>query len=125
MKDDPYTIIVALDSKKSALGQIYLDDGNSFDFASRGAFRLRQLTYSADSAILHTLKSTLLSGSKSFAIDNEIERIVIAGIGAEPKKVVGSDGSVVTFSYSKEKDVLTLRKPSVKVCYDFNLKIEF
>ena len=125
MKDDPYTIIVALDSKKSALAQIYLDDGNSFDFASRGAFRLRQLTYSADSAILHTLKSTLLSGSKSFAIDNEIERIVIAGIGAEPKKVVGSDGSVVTFSYSKEKDVLTLRKPSVKVCYDFNLKIEF
>jgi len=124
MKDDPYTIIVALDAKKNALGQIYLDDGNSYDFATRGAFRLRQLSYAAESSQVHTLKSTLASGSKSFAINNEIERIVIAGIGAEPKKVLSSDGTAITFSYAKDKDVLTLRKPGVKVSYDFSLRIE-
>jgi len=124
MKDDPYTIIVTLDARKHAQGQIYLDDGNSYDFATRGSFRLRQLSYAAESAQVHTLKSTLAAGSKIFAINNEIERIVIAGVGAEPKKVVSSDGTVITFTYSKDKDVLTLRKPGVKVSYDFAIRIE-
>jgi hypothetical protein len=32
MAADPYTLIVALDKKEEACGQLYLDDGNSFDY---------------------------------------------------------------------------------------------
>ena len=39
-QDDPYTLVVALDSKGCAEGELYVDDGKSFAF-ERGVFAHR------------------------------------------------------------------------------------
>ena len=36
MAADPFTLVVALDSKQQASGQLYIDDGNTFNFQYAG-----------------------------------------------------------------------------------------
>ena len=38
MKNDPFTLVVALSADKTAQGSIYLDDGHSFDYVNKEAF---------------------------------------------------------------------------------------
>jgi alpha 1,3-glucosidase len=128
MAADPYTQVVTLDAAKSAQGELYLDDGSSFDYARRNAFRVRRFTY-APEGTTHSLRSASAGGGKTYAPANTVERIVIAGLGRAPAGVTAVDGSAgaaaaegavqmqrqVAFDYDAATDVLTLRKPDVKV----------
>jgi hypothetical protein len=78
MRDDPYTLVVALDAGKRAQGTLYLDDGGSLDFR-RGGFRLRQFDYAPEGSA-HVLRSSSAGGGKSFAPANTVERILVAGL---------------------------------------------
>jgi alpha 1,3-glucosidase len=131
MRDDPYTLVVALDDKKGASGQLYLDDGASFDFARRGAFRLRRFDYAPEADGAHVLRSTAAAGGKSYAPDNTVERVILAGVGRKPAAIecggaeAGAAKWPASFSYDAASDVLTIRKPDVKVAYDFAIRITF
>ncbi|KAF3336798.1 putative glucan 1,3-alpha-glucosidase [Carex littledalei] len=45
MVNDPYTLVIALNSSKSAEGELYIDDGKSFEY-EEGAFMHRQFVFS-------------------------------------------------------------------------------
>lgn len=130
MRDDPYTLVVTLDSASKASGQLYLDDGITFDFQRKGAFRLRQFDYAPASAQQHVLKSIQVSGGKVYAPSNTVERIVVAGLnGKAPASITAQDGDggsrSLTFTYDAAADVLTIRKPDVKVAYDWSIQLNF
>lgn len=44
MVNDPYTLVVALDSKNQAKGDLYIDDGHSFDY-QQGAYVYRKFAF--------------------------------------------------------------------------------
>jgi alpha 1,3-glucosidase len=132
MRDDPYTLVVALDAGKRAQGQLYLDDGGSLDFR-RGGFRLRAFDYAPDGSA-HVLRSSSAGGGKTFSPANTIERILVAGLNRRvPTSVECVDGEpgseaaprAATFSYDAATDVLTIRKPDLKVAYSWSVRISF
>ena len=48
MKNDPFTLLIALSSKSDAHGEVYVDDENSFNFKYKNEFihrKLQQLKY--------------------------------------------------------------------------------
>eukprot|EP00271_Cylindrocystis_brebissonii_P014518 TRINITY_DN35889_c0_g1_i1.p1 TRINITY_DN35889_c0_g1~~TRINITY_DN35889_c0_g1_i1.p1 ORF type:complete len:951 (-),score=112.34 TRINITY_DN35889_c0_g1_i1:430-3234(-) len=81
MELDPYTLVIAVDSKGQAKGELYIDDGHSYDF-QKGAFIHAHFTL-----INGKLKSkTGRTGtfSKSYRTTVQVERIVVLGVS--PKK---------------------------------------
>ena len=114
MKDDPYTLIVALNQELSASGEIYFDDFVSFDHRN-GVYHHRQFTFANNS-----LRSQHLSGS--YKTNNDIERIVVVGYPNQPSKIV-SNGRNLEFEYDSQLRVLTIRKPLLRISEDFTLNI--
>lgn len=132
MQHDPYTLIVALDSAASAAGDLYMDDGTSYDYSRKGLFRLRRFAYAPASATTHVLRSTLAGGNKAFVPTNTVERVVVLGLGKAPKSVTATEGEgasdagrALSFEYDAAADVLTVRKPDVKAAYDFTITLGF
>lgn len=138
-----------------AEGTLYLDDGITTDaqvrparasrdgrriphrrllrMQTKGAFRLRRFSYArgGDSSGA-VLSSVQIGGGKAWAPTNTVERVLVFGAGAAPKTVsvaASADGSVpartVEFTYDKSSDTLTLRKPDVKVAYDWTISLAF
>ena len=121
MHYDPYTLYIALDSTNSASGDLYLDDFHTFDYEN-GVFALRKFTF-----VNGKLTNSNGSDTKgTYKPDNMIERIVIIGIknynGEKPIKVVGSVDALQG-QYNADKNVLTIRKPGLKVVDDWVLEI--
>jgi alpha 1,3-glucosidase len=62
MRWDPYTLLVVLDSQGNAQGELYVDDGESFDY-KEGAYIHRQFTFSTEAQKLES--HNLVSGTPS------------------------------------------------------------
>jgi len=128
MAADPYTLVVTLSAAKTATGTLYLDDGATFDYATKAAFRLRKFEY-APAAGTHVLRSSQVAGGKAWAPTNTVERIQVAGIGRAPTAVAASDAGAapraLDFVYDSAADVLTVRKPDVRVAYDWTITVSF
>lgn len=58
----------------------------------------------------------------SYAPENEIERVVVVGLKAEPQRVHAS-AVELSFTYDKARGVLTIRRPGIKVVDDFEIVI--
>ena len=126
MRDDPFTLVVALGADGRAAGHLYLDDGASYDFARKGAFRLRRFDYAPGAGggrRTAELRSTQPAGGKVFAPRNTVERILVAGAKAAPSAVSASEAGgaprALAFTYDAAADVVTIKKPDVHVAYDF------
>jgi alpha 1,3-glucosidase len=132
---DPYTLVVALDASHAAAGELYLDDGVSYDYAKRGLFRLRRFEYgpaSSGGGSVHVLRSTLARGNKLYVPTNTVERVLVFGAGRSPREVSVTEGDsataasrALTFTHDETSDVITIRKPDVKVAFNFQISITF
>eukprot|EP00903_Cladosiphon_okamuranus_P006839 g6661.t2 len=140
MAVDPYTLVVALDEGGSAEGTLYLDDEESHDYRDKegGAGRATRL-FSFGAGVLAVRAA---EGSGVYRPANTIERVVIAGVGAEPSSVTlqmatpsaleGGEAAAAAvaavpldFTYDAVARVLTVRKPDVCVVDDFDLRLSF
>ena len=81
MKWDPYTLVIVLDKNDKAQGEVYIDDGESFDYKS-GAYIHRRFEFSAGALTSSSLPNSL-AGSKvakeyfKKMKDVHVERIII------------------------------------------------
>ena len=134
MAKDPFTLVVALDADGHATGDLYLDDGHSFEY-QRGAYAQR--TFSFHKGVFHARAMVPLSAdqastpvlppSASFSVPNTIERISILGLTTAVNKVtlsVGGVQSVLEFSAEQNGRRLVVRKPDVSVLADFTITLE-
>ena len=123
-KNDPYTLLVALDGNMRAEGDIYLDDGSSFAY-TRGLYAHRVFTF-ADGV----LSSKQLPGSsRDYANDLLIERIIVVGLDQPPAmwSAVEMSGSValeagpgpLVFQPGLPEAALVIRKPDVPIAKDW------
>ncbi|KAF9921442.1 hypothetical protein FBU30_008498 [Linnemannia zychae] len=125
MENDPFTLVVALDSNGEALGRLYLDDGESFNYEN-GDFILRELKVSK--GVLSSRKVESAGAGEGPYVNKasglRIERVVILGSTTPVKKVTVGDYSAhvdcsrtaIGGSY-----VCTIKEPHVTVGEDFDL----
>ncbi|XP_013629027.1 PREDICTED: probable glucan 1,3-alpha-glucosidase [Brassica oleracea var. oleracea] len=129
MDNDPYTLVVALNSTQEADGELYIDDGKSFEF-KRGSYIHRRFLFSNG-----VLTSTNLAPSQArLSSQCSIDRIILLGHTSGPKSALVEPlnqkaeiemgplrmGGLVASSGTK---VLTIRKPGVRVDQDWTVKV--
>lgn len=120
MKDDPYTLFIALDEKGEAEGSLYIDDQQSYDYR-KGNYIKIQFTYKNNK-----LSSKVLHAGPTFKTGEWIERLVILGANKKAKDVQASSKSVGTIKLEAEGDhPLVVRKPGVLVSEDWEIQLHF
>uniref|UniRef100_A0A8C7P4D6 Neutral alpha-glucosidase AB n=1 Tax=Oncorhynchus mykiss TaxID=8022 RepID=A0A8C7P4D6_ONCMY len=77
MEHDPYTLFVALSPKRFAQGELYIDDGHTFNFDKQKQFIHRRLSFAN--------KALNLAPGSQFITPSWIEKIVILG-ASKPSK---------------------------------------
>jgi alpha 1,3-glucosidase len=126
MKHDPYTLTVAMDANGEAAGDIYMDDENSFDYQTKGAFRMRQLSWAANTLTSAAGEGTLPSNA-NYNPENTVERVIVVGVTATPSAVSITDAKgtrSTQFKFDAAKKTVVIRKPDVVMAGDWTIKLE-
>ena len=113
---------LAYDNDKSR----HMDDENSFDYQTKGAFRMRQLTWDANTLTCSAGEGTV-PANDNYKPENTVERVIVVGVKAAPGAVSITDakGTRTTQSkYDAAKQTLVIRKPDVVMAGDWTIKIE-
>ncbi|KAM6953642.1 neutral alpha-glucosidase AB [Aplochiton taeniatus] len=122
MEDDPYTLFVALSPQRTAEGELYIDDGHTFNFEKKEEFIHRRLSFAKN-----TLSSSNLASDSQYSTSSWIERIIILG-ASKPSKVTlkTTDGqeTPLEFDFDASMSVLTLRKPAVNAGVDWTVMLQ-
>lgn len=128
MRYDPYTLYVTLDSAaKSASGELYIDDGESFGYRDSDDFLLLNFTVENGD----TISSKVIAGSSSKPFtaslsEVKVEKIIIAGAESEQREdaEIRQDGNTWTSEIEKENDstVLSIRNPAIAINKEWVIK---
>ncbi|XP_057550322.1 probable glucan 1,3-alpha-glucosidase [Amaranthus tricolor] len=129
MVNDPYTLVIALDSSHSAEGELYIDDGKSFEF-QRGAYIHRRFIFS-DGKLTSINIAPSGNADKLFTTECVIERIILLGHTSRPKsalikplnKEIEIEMGPLRLQRSQMASVLTIRKPNVRISNDWTIQI--
>ncbi|KAL4352975.1 hypothetical protein GQ457_06G034570 [Hibiscus cannabinus] len=121
--------VIALNSSQEAEGELYLDDGKSFDF-KHGAYIHRRFAFSNGHLTSSNMASSALGNSK-FSSGCIIERIILLGYTPGAKTALiepGNQKAVIElgplrFGGQHGGGAITIRKPGVRVAEDWKIKI--
>ena len=128
MANDPITLIVALDKNQKAKGHLYIDDGKSFNYKTKEEFVLIEFDFSNDKLTGH------LVSKPGFECKSWLERVIVMGYDQqkpetgnrkpEIAKIVSPTTGEETLKTSlSENKVLTIRRPGVNICSDWELTL--
>ncbi|XP_072979350.1 probable glucan 1,3-alpha-glucosidase [Typha angustifolia] len=129
MVNDPYTLVIALNSSLAAEGELYIDDGKSYDF-EQGGFIQRHFAFSERKLTSSNIVPANL-GEKKFSSDCIIERIIFLGLPSGMKKAVLEPGNYevdielgpLNLRGGSNSVAYTIRKPNVRIADDWTLRI--
>ncbi|XP_071704204.1 probable glucan 1,3-alpha-glucosidase [Rutidosis leptorrhynchoides] len=131
MENDPYTLVIAVDNSGAAEGELYIDDGKSYEF-KQGAYIHRRFIFSNGKLTSVNLATTSASslGTK-FLSDCTIERIILLGYSSKSKSARIEPSNHVTdvelgplqIRSGARSSVLTIRKPNVRVSEDWTIQL--
>ncbi|KAM4722522.1 neutral alpha-glucosidase AB isoform 4-T4 [Rhinophrynus dorsalis] len=120
MRDDPFTLYVALNKEGEALGDLFLDDGHSFNY-EQNEFLYREFKYSKG-----LLTASSLDHRGVYKTPSWIEKIIIIG-AANPTSITlhmpGGSDVPLEFEYDSHMSVITVRKPGVNIASDFTMSL--
>ncbi|ODQ61067.1 glycoside hydrolase family 31 protein [Wickerhamomyces anomalus NRRL Y-366-8] len=114
MKYDPYTLVIALDTNKSAKGSLYIDDGETFNYEN-GEFLY--IDFSLQDG---ELQAAVKDGSLS--VPNSIEKILIVGLESAPASVQVSQGSEWNADVIQKTNYAIIKTPGVDLSKDWSIK---
>uniref|UniRef100_A0A8C0U8C1 Glucosidase alpha, neutral C n=1 Tax=Cyanistes caeruleus TaxID=156563 RepID=A0A8C0U8C1_CYACU len=122
MIDISYELHVALDTEACAIGELYIDDGHSFQYLHKKQFLYRKFTFCKN-----ILSSSCIDESGQYHTTCVVERVIILGFGKHPTSVTASpkDGkkTEVVFTYDTKTSVLTLENIALSVDADWEICI--
>lgn len=128
MENDPYTLVIALNSSQAAEGELYIDDGKSFEF-KQGAFIHRRFTFSKGKLTSSNAAPSSAENDR-FSSECTVERIILLGLspGATTALVEPGNRKVEIelgplFIQGNRGSVLTIRKPNVRIADDWSIQI--
>ncbi|XP_044515955.1 neutral alpha-glucosidase C [Gracilinanus agilis] len=119
----PYELQVALDSKGSARGELYLDDGHSFQYLHQKQFLHRKFLFCAG-----VLSSSCADENGHYHSECVVEKIVILGFNKQPSSVTASSPDMadkqMAFTYCSKTSVLRLEKLSLNIGTDWEIHVK-
>ncbi|KAL3675895.1 hypothetical protein R1sor_025843 [Riccia sorocarpa] len=133
MENDPYTLVIALNGTYEARGELYIDDGKSFDF-EKGAYIHRLFTF-ADGRLTSTNLAPGNKGTKEFTTSCLVERIILLGLKSKDlsshRVLVESSGTQVSAEIGPsllrkgyhQTNSLVVRMPKVRISDDWSIKV--
>ncbi|XP_004623565.1 neutral alpha-glucosidase C [Octodon degus] len=123
MTDLPYGLRVALSTQGSAVGELYLDDGHSFQYLHQRQFLHRKLSFCSS-----VLTNRCADEQGHFSSKCVVEQILVLGLRKEPSSVTShsSDGKAepVTFVYCGRTSTLSLEKLSLNIGANWEVHIQ-
>ncbi|KAH9625857.1 hypothetical protein KSS87_009966 [Heliosperma pusillum] len=129
MVNDPYTLVIALNSSQKAEGELYVDDGKTFEF-QRDAYIHRRFIFS-DGKLTSLNMAPSGNNGRLFSSDCVIERIIILGLSSRPKSALiepANNEAVIEMGpllvhRPQIAQVLTIRRPNVRISDDWTIQI--
>ncbi|KAM6131129.1 neutral alpha-glucosidase C isoform 2-T2 [Pterocles gutturalis] len=122
MIDISYELRVALDTEACATGELYLDDGHSFQYLHKKQFLYRKFTFRKN-----ILSSSCTDESGQYHTTCVVERVIVLGFGQQPNLVTAcpKDGKEkeVVFKYDTKTSALTLENLALNVDTDWKICI--
>jgi len=127
MKNDPFTLVVALDENKAASGTLYLDDGETFQYQNN-AFELLSFHYtpSTRSHVISITKST--DSTHLNNLSNAVNKIQVIGLDRTPTEVSLSNAGEITateFEFDEHAKILIIRNPGQPINSAWSVEITF
>lgn len=123
MTDSPYGLRVALSTKGSAVGELYLDDGHSFQYLHQKQFLHRKFCFCSG-----VLSNSCADERGHYPSKCVVEHIFVLGLKKQPSSVTthSSDGKEqpVAFTYCARTSTLSLEKLSLNVGTDWEVRIK-
>jgi alpha 1,3-glucosidase len=114
---DPFTLIIAVDGQENAEGELYVDDGESFEYVT-GSYIHRTFRFTRNG-----LTSTnLVPRSRTPFVekyDVVISQIWITGLSRVPTKITDKSGKELRFVV--RDGALLIHRPDLRVADDFEL----
>lgn len=125
MAKDPYTLVITLNKAGTATGDLYMDDGKTFEH-KQGHYIWRRLTFGAGK--LQNNVHPLSKASGGFQTDAVVERIIVLGLASNPSAVRAQQGGnspqTLESTFNAAKKELVIRKPGVAIANDFTITLE-
>ncbi|XP_012844831.1 PREDICTED: probable glucan 1,3-alpha-glucosidase [Erythranthe guttata] len=131
MANDPYTLVIALNQSMSAEGELYIDDGKSFEF-QKGAYIHRRFTFSNGKLTSSNMRpDDTTAGDRKFETESTVERIILLGLSNAPKNAVIEPANQkveiemgpLLLRGGRGLSVPTIRKPDVRIGDDWTIKL--
>jgi alpha 1,3-glucosidase len=127
MTKDPYTLYIALDTSRKAIGTLYMDDEETFDHERNAEYALA--SFSADFSSKSGIISNAVELGVGWAGHLEavpdgfiIERIIVMGVQEAPNSVdVGS--KTLGFTYDSHAKVLVIRRPTISALANWEMVV--
>ncbi|XP_054954296.2 neutral alpha-glucosidase C isoform X11 [Pan paniscus] len=118
MTESSYGLRVALSTKGSSVGELYLDDGHSFQYLHQKQFLHRKFSFCSSVLINSSADQRGRYPSKCV-----VEKILVLGFRKEPSSVTthSSDGKdqPVAFTFCAKTSTLSLEKLSLNIATDW------
>lgn len=127
MTRDPYTLYIALDTDGRASGSLYMDDENTFNYATKSEFAHANFSVEINAKHGYVRNSPQVgAGWEGISEDTNkmIERIIIMGVERHPSSV-DEVGESLGFTHDSNAHVLVIRKPELSALVDWEVKITF
>ncbi|XP_063295320.1 neutral alpha-glucosidase C [Pelobates fuscus] len=122
MEETPYKLHVALNSKGSASGELYVDDGHSFKYQHDRMFIYRHFTFQKNVLSCKSAKNT-----GHFSRECILKKVLVMGLKKMPSEVniisPGKEKTQVTFTYSHKLGLLTMESLSLDASADWEIHI--
>jgi len=118
MTNDPITLIIALDQNKNANGQIYIDDGDSFNFKV-GELVYRDFSFYKGQGNSYILESNRLDAGK-MQVSNRLEKLIIVGLPQRPVTII-THPSQRELLFDFHDQILTVKNPNVIVSQNWSI----
>ena len=127
MKNDPYTLFIAIDGdgsdpKEEASGKLFIDDEKTYDY-KKGKFDHRNFVYKGG-----VLENVKVSGDEDgYQCTSWIERLVFMGVSKDVVAVTlsSSEGESrdLEFTFDKTAKLLVVKKPNLSVTEEWKVAI--
>lgn len=122
MDNSPYELRIALDCKGTAVGEVYIDDGHSFQYLHEHMYSYRRFTFN---------KNVLYSSSADkvgcYPVKSTLENVRLMGLKKSPSEVIvhqaGGEKKKLNYTYNKNLCVLSLENLSLGVSVDWQIHI--
>ncbi|XP_055586088.1 neutral alpha-glucosidase AB isoform X2 [Uranotaenia lowii] len=122
MKDDPYTLVVAVDKNGYAKGTLYIDDEASFEYRS-GKYLYLEFEFKDG-----VLSSKKIDTTATYPTKSWLERVILVGLPKAPKSAtihLAGGATSTELEVNAENGASVVRKPGASMLDSWSIKLNY